>query len=215
MSLSHGLLRFSNTCRLIRLPKNADPLARLTGDPDERRLLATLIRFAGNQVRKGATHSGQRNPDSLDWAVDRSFPCAGANRFNHAGENAWYAALEPVTAAVEVAHHLNREYSDIEDCPAQTASYLIVLADLVADFHDLRGEAPEAAGCLDPDDYGKAWELADRLRAVGRPGIVYPSVRHDGGTCVVCFERHLLDNLRSGEVVDVDWQALDHGAFAP
>ena len=37
-------------------------------------------------------------------------------------------------------------------------------------------------------------------------GIVYPSIRHIGGTCLVCFRPDLVQNLRQGGIWRLEWQ---------
>ena len=39
-------------------------------------------------------------------------------------------------------------------------------------------------------------QLAEDLLTAGSLGVVYPSVRHDGGTCVACFRPALVMNVR-------------------
>jgi hypothetical protein len=63
-----------------------------------------------------------------------------------------------------------------------------VLAGVVDDrFHDLRGGGSRWAALLDPADYGPSQQVGRCLRAAGSRGIVYPSVRHNGGTCLGAF----------------------------
>ena len=50
--------------------------------------------------------------------------------------------------------------------------------------------------CLDPRSYVASQALAERLLEAGSLGIVYPSVRDAGGTCVACFRPPLVANVR-------------------
>ena len=43
------------------------------------------------------------------------------------------------------------------------------------------------AKCLDPNSYATSQKLAGELLDKGSAGVVYPSVRHNGGTCIVMF----------------------------
>ena len=74
------------------------------------------------------------------------------------------------------------------------------MADFHAEFHGLRRES-RFADCLDPDSYSASQRLAADLLGKGSAGIVYPSVRHKGGTCIACFRPALVGNVRQGEKI--------------
>jgi RES domain len=70
--------------------------------------------------------------------------------------------------------------------------------------------ADPAEPCLDPDPaigYPAGQALARRLRAeVGSNGIVYPSVRRQGGTCLAAFRPDLVQDPREGGIWRLTWQ---------
>jgi hypothetical protein len=78
------------------------------------------------------------------------------------------------------------------------------LADFSADLHDLR-KARGFGACLAPDSYVASQALADRLLTQGSPGIVYPSVRRTGGTCLACFRPALVMNVRRAKTYRFRW----------
>jgi hypothetical protein len=41
---------------------------------------------------------------------------------------------------------------------------------------------------------------------MGSAGVVYPSVRQSGGTCIVCFRPALVNNVRKGGQVSVEFE---------
>jgi RES domain len=41
---------------------------------------------------------------------------------------------------------------------------------------------------------------------MGSAGVVYPSVRQSGGTCIVCFRPALVNNVRKGDQVSVEFE---------
>jgi RES domain-containing protein len=137
----------------------------------------------------------------------------GGNRFNGDGRGAWYAGFEARTALAEVAYHLARELEAIGRFENVT-DYAELLADFFGPFHDLRG-IDAAEPCLDPDPaigYPAGQALAHRLRVeAASNGIVYPSVRRPGGTCLAAFRPDLVQNLREGGV----WRLTWHGTPAP
>lgn len=106
----------------------------------------------------GVPHAVVINASFSDWCSKE------LNRFNRLGRGAWYAAL---TAVVDHAE---------------------LFASFAGVYVDLRGVEPVPA-CLDPDPArGAAGNaLADATRSAGYNGIVYPSVRPPGGTCLVAL----------------------------
>lgn len=133
------------------------------------------------------------------------------NRFNDANRGAWYCALDDLTAIEEVAFHRTRELGFVgvfEDA----CSYQALLADFIGEFPDLRAVSPRPP-CLDPDPevgYAHGQDRARGLRADGWSGLIYPSVRHQGGTCFVAFEPQIVQNVRPGAKWRLAWRGSPH-----
>lgn len=130
-------------------------------------------------------------------------------RFNGPDRGAWYAACEVQTAHAEVAFHKSVELAEIGS-PAESVTYDEYLADFNADFHDLR-ETTGFRSCLHPESYIASQALAAALVDAGSLGLVYPSVRRDGGTCVACFRPALVSHVRPGH----RWRFTWKGAAPP
>src|ERR1700733_3290019 len=126
-------------------------------------------------------------------------------RFNNPGRGAWYAAFSLETAGIEVAFHKSEELREINWQEKETFLYADFLADFRGEFHDIR-EDSDFAKCLDPMNYATSQKLAGKLLDKGSAGIVYPSVRHSGGTCIVCFRPALVNNVRKGGQVSLDFE---------
>ena len=124
------------------------------------------------------------------------------SRFNGPERGAWYAAFELETAQTETAFHKAQELEEIDWREPETFTFHDYLADFRADFHDIRGDA-SYVGCLDPNSYTSSQELAQELLAAASAGILYPSVRHSRGTCLVCFRPALVTNVRQGRTVNL------------
>ena len=125
------------------------------------------------------------------------------SRFNGPDRGAWYAAFELRTAQAEVAFHKTLQLAEIgrfED----DVTFDDYLADFSAQFHDLRA-GEDVSDYLDPDSYVKSQTLAERLLQDGSLGIVYPSVRRAGGTCLACFRPTLVMNVRKGASYRFRW----------
>jgi hypothetical protein len=124
------------------------------------------------------------------------------SRFSGPDRGAWYAAFEVETAQAEIGFHKTLQLAEIgrfED-DVTVDDYL---ADISAEFHDIRDG--DFAEILNPESYVESQALAERLLETGSLGIVYPSVRRDGGTCLACFRPALVMNVRKGFTYRLRW----------
>lgn len=142
--------------------------------------------------------------------VNAAFTYARPNgsRFNRPDRGAWYSGFALDTAQAEVAFHFAEGLREINWREEETATYRQYLADFRAEFHDIRDDAQFVA-CLAPDSYTASQQLAVELLHHGSAGVVYPSVRHAGGTCIACFRPGLVANVRKGYMVTL----IFHNAF--
>jgi hypothetical protein len=140
------------------------------------------------------------------------------SRFGGPDRGAWYAAFELATSQAEVAFHKSVQLAEIgrfED----TVTFDDYLADFSASFHDLRPAARSVRharggtvrgrsfeACLDPDSYVESQALAERLLEADSLGVVYPSVRRAGGTCLACFRPALVMNVRLERTYRFTWK---------
>jgi len=138
-------------------------------------------------------------------------PGPWGGRFNDARRGAWYAAVELETAVREVGYHRRRFLRDGRIGERVTAEYQDFLADFAADFYFL--DEAERKTCLEaepiPQCYGASQALAAALLYAGANGIVYPSVRHAGGTCVACFRPALVFHPRRGRAYRISVAARE------
>lgn len=131
------------------------------------------------------------------------YPQPAGSRFNGGERGAWYCAFDAETALAEVAFHKSVEYAEINRFD-DSVDYQAFLADFNADFHDLRG-GKKYKDCLDAQSYIASQELAAELLEMGALGVVYPSVRHAGGTNLACFRPALVGNVRKGDRYRLTW----------
>jgi hypothetical protein len=149
-------------------------------------------------------------------------------RFNGPARGAWYAAFELETSQAEVAFHKTVQLAEIGRFD-DSVTYDDYLADFSASFHDLRTARDDSGGArasgetggsadestvrvrrgvppyLDPESYVASQRLAERLLDAGSLGVVYPSVRRAGGTCVACFRPALVGNVRRAQRYRFTW----------
>ncbi len=127
------------------------------------------------------------------------------SRFNGPDRGAWYAGFELETAQQEVAWHKSVEYAEI-DYWNDSITYDDFLADFDGAFHDIRGSAGYEA-CLAPDSYVAAQGLAAELLNAVSLGLVYPSVRYEGGTCIACFRPAIVGNVQRDRRYRFTWDS--------
>lgn len=58
---------------------------------------------------------------------------------------------------------------------------------------------------LSPTSYVESEMLADELLRSGSLGLIYPSVRKPGGTCIACFRPSIVSNVRKGPRYRLLW----------
>ncbi len=126
-------------------------------------------------------------------------------RFSTPDRGAWYAAFELATAKAEVLFHKGIEFAEINWKEREEIGYDDYLADFTASFHDLRGISDEA---LSPVSYVRSQQLAVELMEQGSLGLIYPSVRREGGTCLACFRPSVVANVRKSAQYRLIWTPL-------
>jgi RES domain-containing protein len=126
----------------------------------------------------------------------------GGGRFNSSERGAWYCGIERETSVAEVGFHKVRQLEEIDWPLEEVSTFDDYLADFATGMHDLRGGKPRYRRYLKaepvPGCYAEGQELAETLLAERSNGMIYPSVRHSGGTCVVCFRPTLVYHVRQG-----------------
>lgn len=126
------------------------------------------------------------------------------SRWNGPDRGAWYAAREIETSRAEVGFHATVALAEVgrfED----SVTYDDYLSDVTGFLHDVRGDDARWAACLAPDSYVASQTLAERLLDARSLGVVYPSVRRAGGTCVACFRPALVAGVRRGATYRFTW----------
>lgn len=125
------------------------------------------------------------------------------SRFNGPDRGTWYAAFEIRTAQAEVAFHKTLHLEEIGRFDDEV-TFDDYLADFSCALHDLRARDGFAA-YLSPDSYVASQTLAAELLDAGSLGIIYPSVRRAGGTCIACFRPALVMNVRRAKTYRFRW----------
>jgi hypothetical protein len=207
-------LRQFDTCRLIpsRFAEVEDSvLAPLADNDDTLRDLFDLDNATNERLRGEYGGLPGIGVDELVFGVPNfriinaayTYPRPEGSRFNDGERGAWYCAFEPETALAEITFHKTVEYQEIDRFD-DSVTYQTMLADFTSTFHDLRG-ARGFARVLAPDSYIASQQLAAELLEAGSMGVIYPSVRREGGINLACLRPALVGNVRQGRAYRLTW----------
>lgn len=207
---------FPRTVRLVTTARlRAAVLAPLVDDEDELRLLAEIEGATSTRLLAQDRGISGLAANELVYDVphahfiNASFAYAKPqqpNRFNGADRGAWYAGLDVTTCLREVGYHLTNALTDAGDYNA-VVEYAEMFCSLAGEFLDLRQTPGHRS--LDPDKakaYPVGNALADSARAVGLNGLIYPSVRHPGGICLVALRPAAVQSVTQGAVYRMTWR---------
>ena len=163
--------------------------------------------LAANEFVHGVPHEHFINA-SFAYAKPRE-----PNRFNGPSRGAWYAALSVETCLTEVGFHLTSFLAQAGDFQA-VVEYTEMFCSLAGEFLDLR-QAPDhpALGADKRTAYPLGNALADQARAAGLNGIIYPSVRHPGGTCFAALRPAAVQSVRQGDIYRMIWSGTPSPAI--
>ena len=221
-----ALVRQLDTHRLVlsrHLPQSDSVLVAISDDDAHLQAIFELDAATNDRLLAGRWLLPGMGLEELVFAVPHAavvnaafcHPHPLGSRFNGPDRGAWYAAFALETSQAEVGFHKSVQLAEIgrfED----TVTYDDYLADFSASFHDLRPASARSAAAdrpvssrmrayLDPDSYVESQWLAEALLEAESLGVIYPSVRHPGGTCVACFRPALVTNVRRGKTYRFTW----------
>lgn len=124
-----------------------------------------------------------------------------ASRFSDGSFGVLYAANAFETALHETMFHHARFMSRTGEAAGWTSQFREIVMDITGSIHDIRAIASVHA----PDNYAESQEMARALRAAGSNGLIYRSVRHEGGECAGLFYPDLAGNAMQGRHLDYHW----------
>jgi hypothetical protein len=208
------LVRQLDTHRLIpsrHLPRGESVLAAIAGDDADLDAIFELDAATNDRLLGERQLLPGIGVEELVFAVPHFTIVNGAfchanplgSRFNGPDRGAWYAAVELATSQADVGFHKSVQLAEIGRFD-DTVTYDDYLADFSAGVHDLR-KARGFRACLDPTSYVESQALGERLIDAESLGVVYPSARRTGGTCLACFRPALVTNVRRARTYRFTW----------
>lgn len=216
---------FPRTIRLVTSARLREAvLLPLADTPEELDLLAEIESATSGRLIAEERGLGALSAEELVHGVpharfiNASFAYSKPRapmRFSPANRGAWYAALDVETCIAEVGFHLTQALADAGDFNA-VVEYGEMLASMAGLFFDLRTLSGHSS--LDPDPaigYPAGNAVAATARADGHNGIIYPSVRHAGGTCIAALWPNAVQSVVQGTMFRLTWSGTpDYGIEA-
>lgn len=124
-------------------------------------------------------------------------------RFHDGLFGAYYAADNFDTALFETVHHQARFCAATREEPGWIADMRELVGSIDAELVDIRGGG--FAELLNKDDYTLSQRFAREAKSEGANGIVFPSVRDEGGECFAAFYPDVVGIPKQGEHLSYHW----------
>lgn len=202
------------TVRLVTTARLRESvLLGLVGEED----LAALAEIEGatsNRLLTQMRGSGEVQPYEMVYGVPHAAFINAAfayakpremNRFNGPDRGAWYAGFQVETSLAEVRFHMTQMLEATGMFEARV-DYVELHASFAGDFLDLREHSEHPS--LNPEKrlgYPAGNALAEAVRVKGLNGIIYPSVRKPGGTCIAALFPHAVQSVAQGSIHRMTW----------
>lgn len=206
-------IRWSRTCRLIPTRYPSVGLFDRVATPDDLDAVLELEAWTNDRLNNelGLLHTVHKE----EWLTGRPMasvvmaafchPRPDGARFSDARRGAWYCGRMLATALAESVHRRTKELRDVGHFDTRVQMRLYH-ADFSASFHDVRARTRSLADLYRPDSYEQSQAFGLELLEAGSNGVVYRSVRHDGGECLACFRPRLVLNVRVAAHYEYRWE---------
>jgi hypothetical protein len=129
------------------------------------------------------------------------------NRFTNGSYGVFYAGRDLKTAIDETVFH-REHFMKATAQPRMELDMRVYAVDLDGRLHDVRNKQKILPGIYNKSAYDQSQSFAKRLRDGGSSGIVYDSVRREGGECVAVFRPCILSNTRQERHLCYSWNGL-------
>ena len=173
-----------------------EAVMELEGWTNDRLVAERLARLPRDEWVYGAPNSSVVMASFLHAAP-------AGSRFNGPELGAWYAAAALTTAIAEVAHHLRREAVARSATEMRRTFRCYICRLLSHEYRDIRGQQQFRPDLYAAGSYSTSQAFGEAVRSAGRAGIVYDSLRHQGGTNVVAFRPRLIVDVAQADHYDL------------
>jgi hypothetical protein len=133
-----------------------------------------------------------------------SFAYSGSSRFCDGSYGVYYAAHEEDTAIAE-SRYWTEAFLRATNEPSIDVDKRMYVATITGNYDDIRGKSKRNV-LYDPDSYIDSQAYARRLYEKNQvDGVVYNSVRQEGGQCVCAFRPRLISVCRIAKYLQFRW----------
>jgi hypothetical protein len=192
-AISARRLRWARAVRII--PSHYPPIGLFdeVADPDYLEAVFAVEALTNPRLRDEAgdlslvsREDRISGPGTTPIMAAFTHPNPDGSRFSPGTYGVYYAARDTETAIAETRFHRERlmRYQDIGPQELHMRAYTGAVDARLMDLRGLRARRPELH---DPDSYAASQPFGEATRADKGWGIVYESVRHQGGFCVAIF----------------------------
>jgi hypothetical protein len=160
------------------------------------------LRQEAGDYRKIRAEDAVTGPGSTP--IMASFAYSGPSRFTDGSYGVYYAAHEEETAIAE-SRYWTEYFLRATHEPSIDVDKRVYTARIRGSYDDLRARS-KRSNLYDPDSYAASQAYARKLYEKNQvDGIVYNSVRRDGGECICDFRPRLITNCRMSAYVQFRW----------
>lgn len=205
------LVRWEPTYRIIpsRYPP-VDLFARVADPADLEAVFAVealtsaQLREESGELRLIPPEDRVSGPGSRWIMAPFTHVSAPGGRFSTEEFGAYYTARTLATAIAETKYHRARFLRATSE-PPMIIDMRVLQARLSAELHDLRGLRETYPALYHLTDYSASQSFARTLRAARSWGVVYESVRHDGGECAAVLRPPAVRDCKQARHLGYVW----------
>jgi len=122
-------------------------------------------------------------------------------RFSDGSYGIYYAADREDVAVAETIHHHGKFMRATKEEPGWTSDFRVLIGRVDRELDDVSA----VPGVLDPVDYAASHVEGKALRTLGSHGLLWPSVRMRGGSCIGIFWPNVITIPVQGRHYSYHW----------
>lgn len=197
--------------RLVNTKYPAINLFDDVASAEEFEMLYAIQALTNPRLRDELGNISLIHPDEIPYQCKRGRSYAVApfthinpkgGRFNDGLFGAFYLASSEQTAALEVKHHQQQYWANVEGLAYDRFLFRgLVVTHSATPIHKVRASETEI---LDPHSYVASQQLARELKKKRVAAVEYPSVRADG-TCWALFTPKPIDDIVQSYLLEMIW----------
>ncbi len=126
------------------------------------------------------------------------------SRFSDGSYGVFYAARERAAAIAETRYHSTLFLQATREAAIHLQMRLYQVR-VKGEVVDLQAYCKKHPDILAPESYAAAQVAGNKVRASGANGLIYPSVRYSGGSCVAAFRTGILKDCRHASYLEYHW----------